>query len=114
MFLALVSGDFLSHNKEKNEFVVSPEPDVSSFLLDLESMRCLVVGSDGLWDMVGPRVAVDVGVVRAQAVPDELGVRVQLAVRALVAVLERRRVLEAAHAHAPRAEHARHARQQRV
>ena len=59
-FLALVSGDFWSHNKEKNEFVVSPEPDVSSFLLDLESMRCLVVGSDGLWDMVGPRVAVDV------------------------------------------------------
>ena len=45
---------------ESNQFVVSPRPSVSSRLLDLKSMACVVVGSDGLWDMIDPQVAVDV------------------------------------------------------
>lgn len=56
----MLLGDFWSYNEEKKQFVVSPEPDVSSRLIDMKSLSCVVVGSDGLWDMISPQVAVDV------------------------------------------------------
>ena len=63
-------GDFWSYNEEKSKFIVSPEPDVSSRLLDLKSMACVVVGSDGFWDMINPQLAVDV--VNGLSVSDNL------------------------------------------
>ena len=43
----------------KEEFVVSPEPDVSVVKLDPTRDKCLVVGSDGLWNMLSAEDAVN-------------------------------------------------------
>lgn len=42
----------------KEEFVVSPEPDVSVHKLDPATDKCLVIGSDGLWNMLTPEECV--------------------------------------------------------
>lgn len=53
-FLAVARslGDLWSYNYLKEEFVVSPEPDVSVHKLDPTTDKCLVIGSDGLWNMM--------------------------------------------------------------
>lgn len=40
-------------------YVVSPEPDVSVLQLD-STHRCLIFGSDGLWNVLRPQHAVDI------------------------------------------------------
>ncbi|WAR01226.1 PPM1D-like protein [Mya arenaria] len=44
--------DLWSYNYFKEEFVVSPEPDVCVHKLDPSVDKCLVIGSDGLWNML--------------------------------------------------------------
>ncbi|XP_052801002.1 uncharacterized protein LOC128231825 [Mya arenaria] len=53
-FLAVARslGDLWSYNYFKEEFVVSPEPDVCVHKLDPSVDKCLVIGSDGLWNML--------------------------------------------------------------
>ena len=51
-------GDLWSYNYLKEEFVVSPEPDVSVHQLDPSTDRCLVIGSDGLWNMLSSEESV--------------------------------------------------------
>lgn len=51
-------GDLWSYNSELNTFVVSPEPDVKVVAIDVESHRCLIFGTDGLWNMLTPQAAV--------------------------------------------------------
>lgn len=41
-----------------NTFVVSPEPDVKVIKIDVKSHRCLIFGTDGLWNMLTPEAAV--------------------------------------------------------
>ncbi len=48
-----------SYNSSHNEFVVSPEPDVSVIEIDVNSYRCLIFGSDGLWNMLNAQDAVN-------------------------------------------------------
>ncbi|KYN03257.1 PREDICTED: uncharacterized protein LOC108773574 [Cyphomyrmex costatus] len=59
-FLAVARslGDLWSYNSELNTFVVSPEPDVKVIPVDVKSHRCLIFGTDGLWNMLSPQVAV--------------------------------------------------------
>ncbi|XP_076300534.1 uncharacterized protein LOC143218875 [Lasioglossum baleicum] len=59
-FLAVARslGDLWSYNSELNTFVVSPEPDVKVVAIDVESHRCLIFGTDGLWNMLTPQGAV--------------------------------------------------------
>ncbi|XP_078044193.1 protein phosphatase 2C [Augochlora pura] len=59
-FLAVARslGDLWSYNSELNTFVVSPEPDVKVVAIDVESHRCLIFGTDGLWNMLTPQSAV--------------------------------------------------------
>ncbi|KAL6257574.1 hypothetical protein P5V15_011149 [Pogonomyrmex californicus] len=59
-FLAVARslGDLWSYNSELNTFVVSPEPDVKVIPVDVKSHRCLIFGTDGLWNMLSPRAAV--------------------------------------------------------
>ncbi|XP_043259277.1 uncharacterized protein LOC122401287 [Colletes gigas] len=59
-FLAVARslGDLWSYNSELNTFVVSPEPDVKVVAIDVESHRCLIFGTDGLWNMLTPQAAV--------------------------------------------------------
>jgi len=53
------AGDLWSYNSQQDEFVVSPEPDVSVVAIDVESYRCLILGSDGLWNMLNAQDAVN-------------------------------------------------------
>ncbi|KAG7212095.1 hypothetical protein KM043_012446 [Ampulex compressa] len=59
-FLAVARslGDLWSYNSELNTFVVSPEPDVKVVEIDVKSHRCLIFGTDGLWNMLTPQGAV--------------------------------------------------------
>ncbi|XP_064157761.1 protein phosphatase 1D-like [Anguilla rostrata] len=59
-FLAVARalGDLWSYDFYSGEFVVSPEPDTSVVKLDPRQHRYIVLGSDGLWNMVPPQDAV--------------------------------------------------------
>ncbi|KAG8235939.1 hypothetical protein J437_LFUL017164 [Ladona fulva] len=61
-FLAVARslGDLWSYNSTLNQFVVSPEPDVEVIPIDISRHRCLILGTDGLWNMLSPQSAVDV------------------------------------------------------
>ncbi|KAG9281824.1 protein phosphatase, Mg2+/Mn2+ dependent, 1Db [Astyanax mexicanus] len=61
-FLAVARalGDLWSYDFYSGEFVVSPEPDTSVMTLDPQRHRYIIVGSDGLWNMVPPQEAVTV------------------------------------------------------
>lgn len=52
-------GDLWSFNSERNEFVVSPDPDVCVVPIDIKRFRCLIFGTDGLWNVVTPQEAVN-------------------------------------------------------
>lgn len=47
-----------SYNSALNTFVVSPEPDVKVVSIDVKTHRCLIFGTDGLWNMLTPQAAV--------------------------------------------------------
>lgn len=53
-------GDLWSFNSASNQFVVSPEPDVNTMTIDVSRHRCLILGTDGLWNMIPPQRAVEV------------------------------------------------------
>ncbi|XP_032401155.1 protein phosphatase, Mg2+/Mn2+ dependent, 1Da isoform X1 [Xiphophorus hellerii] len=59
-FLAVARalGDLWSYDFYSGEFVVSPEPDTSVVILDPRKHRYIVLGSDGLWNMVPPQEAI--------------------------------------------------------
>lgn len=61
-FLAVARslGDLWSYNSAMNEFVVSPEPDVRVIPIDSTKFRCLIFGTDGLWNVLQARTAVEV------------------------------------------------------
>lgn len=53
-FLAVARslGDLWSYNPDTGCYVVSPEPDVSVVPLNLKEDKCLILASDGLWNML--------------------------------------------------------------
>ncbi|XP_012288635.1 uncharacterized protein LOC105704189 isoform X2 [Orussus abietinus] len=61
-FLAVARslGDLWSYNSELDTFVVSPEPDVKVVAVEVKSHRCLIFGTDGLWNMLTPQGAVSI------------------------------------------------------
>lgn len=61
-FLAVARslGDLWSYNSAVNEFVVSPNPDVSVIEIDPKKHRCLIFGTDGLWNVLSPKHAVEI------------------------------------------------------
>ncbi len=52
-------GDLWSLNKSLDIFIVSPEPDVHCIPID-NADRCLVLASDGLWNMMSNQAAIKV------------------------------------------------------
>lgn len=52
------TGDLWSYDFYSGEFVVSPEPDTCVVTLDAKKHRYIVLGSDGLWNMVPPQEAI--------------------------------------------------------
>lgn len=60
MFLNnLLTGDLWSYDFYSGEFVVSPEPDTTVMTLDPNRHRYIILGSDGLWNMMPPKDAVN-------------------------------------------------------
>ncbi|XP_042213929.1 uncharacterized protein LOC121860697 [Homarus americanus] len=61
-FLAVARslGDLWSYNATNDQFVVSPEPDVCVMPIDITRHRCLIFGTDGLWNVLTPDAAVNV------------------------------------------------------
>ncbi|XP_068623916.1 uncharacterized protein Pp2C1 [Battus philenor] len=59
-FLAVARslGDLWSYNPQNDEFIVSPDPDVGVLTIDPSKFRCLIFGTDGLWNMISPEGAV--------------------------------------------------------
>lgn len=60
-FLAVARalGDLWSYDFYSGEFVVSPEPDTTMVTLDPKRHRYIILGSDGLWNMMPPKNAVN-------------------------------------------------------
>ncbi|XP_029467880.1 protein phosphatase 1D [Rhinatrema bivittatum] len=59
-FLAVARalGDLWSYDFYSGEFVVSPEPDTSVYTIDPQRHKYIILGSDGLWNMIPPQDAV--------------------------------------------------------
>nr|XP_025035012.1 protein phosphatase 1D isoform X1 [Pelodiscus sinensis] len=59
-FLAVARalGDLWSYDFYSGEFVVSPEPDTSVYTLDPQKHKYIILGSDGLWNMIPPQDAI--------------------------------------------------------
>ena len=53
-------GDLWSLNSNTNVYSVSPEPELTVIEIDPNKHRCLILASDGLWNMITPEVAVDI------------------------------------------------------
>lgn len=52
-------GDLWSYTAEHDSYFVSPLPDVTEYMIDLDRDSFLIVASDGLWNVVTPQEAVD-------------------------------------------------------
>ncbi|KAK9876475.1 hypothetical protein WA026_012788 [Henosepilachna vigintioctopunctata] len=61
-FLAVARslGDLWSYNSRINQFIVSPNPDCSVITVDTSIHRCLIFGTDGLFNMLSPYVAISI------------------------------------------------------
>ncbi|CAF3053624.1 unnamed protein product [Rotaria sp. Silwood2] len=61
-FLAIsrALGDLWSLNKHTNLYSVSPEPELTVIEINPNKHRCLILASDGLWNMITPEVAVEI------------------------------------------------------
>ena len=51
---SLFLGDLWSYNSKEDVFVVSPEPDTYVYPIDITKHRCLILGTDGAWNMMTP------------------------------------------------------------
>ncbi|CAH1982466.1 unnamed protein product [Acanthoscelides obtectus] len=61
-FLAVARslGDLWSYNSQIDRFIVSPDPDCSVLKIDTDVHRCLIFGTDGLYNMLSPTTAVHI------------------------------------------------------
>jgi len=59
-FLAVARalGDLWSYNSKQDVFVVSPDPDLHVYTIDISKQRCLILGTDGVWNVLSPEMAV--------------------------------------------------------
>lgn len=60
-FLAVARslGDLWSYDTTHDEFIVSPVPDVFSFELDPKLHKCLILATDGLWNILRSNESVE-------------------------------------------------------
>uniref|UniRef100_A0ACB8ECB9 Uncharacterized protein n=1 Tax=Sphaerodactylus townsendi TaxID=933632 RepID=A0ACB8ECB9_9SAUR len=56
--IGILRGDLWSYDFYSGEFVVSPEPDTSVHTLDPQKHKYIILGSDGLWNMIPPQEAI--------------------------------------------------------
>ena len=58
MAVARALGDLWSYNAEDDVFVVSPDPDCHVYDLNVLKDRCLVLATDGAWNMLSPDMVI--------------------------------------------------------
>jgi serine/threonine protein phosphatase PrpC len=60
-FLAVARslGDLWSYNYDNDEFTVSPIPDCFTFDIDPSIHKCIIIATDGLWNVFKPNEAVE-------------------------------------------------------
>lgn len=60
-FLAVARalGDLWSYNSKQDEFVVSPDPDLHVYTIDISRQRCLVLGTDGAFNVLSSEMMVN-------------------------------------------------------
>lgn len=51
-------GDLWSYNFDNQQYAISPRPDVQVTRFNPEEHKCLVLASDGLWNLLDPKGAV--------------------------------------------------------
>ncbi len=49
-----------SLNTDTNLYSVSPEPELTVIEIDPNKHRCIILASDGLWNMITPESAVEI------------------------------------------------------
>jgi serine/threonine protein phosphatase PrpC len=66
-FLAVARalGDLWSYNAKDDVYVVSPDPDLHVYDLNILKDRCLILGTDGVWNVLSPEMTVQ-GVFEAE------------------------------------------------
>ena len=75
------AGDLWSYNSDNKDFIVSPDPDTEVVEIGAEDV-CLVLGSDGLTNVIRPQYAVDiVNTHEWRELEEERGCHAQLLVR---------------------------------
>ena len=52
MQILSILGDLWSYNADEDAFIVSPEPDTYCYTIDISQNRCLILGTDGCWNML--------------------------------------------------------------
>ena len=59
-FLAVARalGDLWSYNAKDDIYVVSPDPDLHVYDLSTLKDRCLILATDGVWNVINPSMAV--------------------------------------------------------
>eukprot|EP00096_Caligus_rogercresseyi_P004837 TRINITY_DN1938_c0_g1_i1.p1 TRINITY_DN1938_c0_g1~~TRINITY_DN1938_c0_g1_i1.p1 ORF type:complete len:556 (-),score=169.99 TRINITY_DN1938_c0_g1_i1:278-1945(-) len=59
-FLAVARalGDLWSYNAEEDVFIVSPEPDLQTYTIDVLKDKCLILATDGAWNVLDSHLAV--------------------------------------------------------
>uniref|UniRef100_A0A0K2T9K8 Protein phosphatase 2clike [Tribolium castaneum] n=1 Tax=Lepeophtheirus salmonis TaxID=72036 RepID=A0A0K2T9K8_LEPSM len=59
-FLAVARalGDLWSYNPEDDVFIVSPEPDLDVYSIDILKDKCLILATDGAWNVLNSHLAV--------------------------------------------------------
>ncbi|KAL7672984.1 hypothetical protein ACOME3_007859 [Neoechinorhynchus agilis] len=53
--LSRALGDLWSYNKENGAYIVSPVPDIRIFDINPYALKCIVIATDGLWDVMNPQ-----------------------------------------------------------
>ena len=56
--MARALGDLWSYNAKDDVFAVSPDPDLHVYDVNVLKDRCLVLATDGAWNVVTPDMAV--------------------------------------------------------
>lgn len=59
MAVARSLGDLWSYSSTHNDYVVSPIPDTFSFDLDPTYHKCLILATDGLWNVISANECVE-------------------------------------------------------
>ena len=53
-------GDLWSYDKNRRQFIVSPEPDIKHIDLIKNQHKFVILATDGLWHVINPKQAIDI------------------------------------------------------